>query len=156
MQLSYDIERPEKKAGYNDFITQVIKHAREEKLPAINKLVDGITTVEERTGKSIREHLAFGDLLDHKQLRMKTFSGGVYFGEVDLNNKKHGRGILIQNLGHIYIQNFLDDDPAAGNYIYVHSDGRCKVGERYFKDEVKYIKGTYYKTDGTNENYDAP
>ncbi len=79
----------------------------------------------------------------------------IYFGELNENNRAHGRGIRILNDGFINIGYFEDGWLSTGsNCITIYDDGDFSVGEYYLKDGEKRERWTKYKTDGTEEEYD--
>ncbi len=43
---------------------------------------------------------------------------------------------------------------STGNYIVIYSDGEFRVGEIYFKDGKKRFRGTFYETNGKEEQFD--
>ncbi len=43
---------------------------------------------------------------------------------------------------------------STGNYIYIDYDGGFKVGDYYRKDGNRWRRGTWYYTNGTEEEYD--
>ena len=67
-----------------------------------------------------------------------------------LNNKTHGRGILIHSDGTIYIGYFKDGDDAVGNFICILSTGTIDV-EDYYRNRNGATDAIYtlYKTDGS-------
>ncbi len=71
------------------------------------------------------------------------------FGEVDENNKLHGRGIQIWSDGPILIGLWENGVRSTGNCIYIRSSGHFRVGETYIKDELRWMRCTEYRTDGT-------
>ncbi len=81
------------------------------------------------------------------------------FGEVNEHNDLHGRGICICN-GTISIGYYENGELSTGHYITINkwgdSWGEFRVGENYKKDGEKRIssRGTIYKKDGTEEQYD--
>ncbi len=83
----------------------------------------------------------------------KDFSTGTYFGELNENNKPHGRGICIWNDGRIWI-GYCENGLGPGHYIHIDSDGGCYVGEHYIKDGVKRSRGTYYLGGTYEKQYD--
>ncbi len=92
----------------------------------------------------------------HTPLKTKTFLNWKYYGEVNANGKEHGRGIRIWNHGNIGIGYFENDSWwTTGNYIIINSiSGFFKVGEIYMKYGNTWRRGTEYKTNGIEENYD--
>ncbi len=73
--------------------------------------------------------------------------------------KLRGKGLTCTTrpgkIGDIWIGYFEDDVVSTGNYIYIRSDGVFEVGEIYIKDGEKWVrkKGTIYKNDGTEAQY---
>ncbi len=80
--------------------------------------------------------------------------GDTYFGEINKNNRPHGRGLRIYNNGHITIGYFQNGFRSTGNYIDIDSDGEFRVGEFYFKDGLECRRGTLYRVDGSEKEYD--
>ncbi len=76
------------------------------------------------------------------------------FGEVNEDNRLHGRGIDIWSSGAICIGYFENDLQSTGNYIVILNYGRFDVGEKYKKEGGRGNRGTQYNTDGTEEKYD--
>ena len=60
---------------------------------------------EELTGISASNHLAFGDIDNNLKQQLKTIESlnETYYGEVNSENKRTGRGICIQTNGTIWI-----------------------------------------------------
>jgi len=58
----------------------------------------------------------------------------IYFGEVNEDNKFHGKGIDIWFNSHTFIGNFNNGKWAPGNYLEINSKGEFHVGEYYMKD----------------------
>ena len=76
---------------------------------------------------------------------------GEQFGEVNEDNRLHGRGIYIDNDGTIDIGYFENGDETG---YYIDSDGTFWVGEIYFKDGERRKRVTWYLTDGNEYKYD--
>jgi hypothetical protein len=55
----------------------------------------------------------------------------------------------------IRIGYFEDGYVSTGNYIHILYNGEFRVGEVYFKEGKRWMRGTWYKTDGTAEEYDS-
>ncbi len=80
---------------------------------------------------------------------------GDVFGEVDENNRLHGRGIRIyNNAGNIYIGYYERGHLSTGNYIRIWRNGRFEVRERYRKDGKIWNRGTLYYKNGKEEKSD--
>ncbi len=75
------------------------------------------------------------------------------FGDVNEDNDLHGRGIQIWN-GGIHFGYYENGRDSTGHYIEINSVGWFNVGECYMKDERRWWRGTKYKTDDTEEQYD--
>ncbi len=71
------------------------------------------------------------------------------FGEVNEDNRLHGRGVEIFKGGRIDIGYYEDGWLSTGNYIGIASDGGFSVGEIYLKDGKRRIRGTNYFKDGS-------
>ncbi len=88
------------------------------------------------------------------------FLHDTYFGEINKNtsfqnNKPHGRGIRILIDGFIYIGYFENGGYGTGNYIQIDSDcGQFRVGVLVMEDERRRSRGTLYRVDGSEEEYD--
>ena len=109
--------------------------------------------VEKRTNIKVEDYVDFGDKgsAEYKLYTEKDFCVNYfYIGEMNQNNKPHGRCIqLYSGLG-IFIQRYKDDKNAPGNEITIWSVGSIDVGE-YFRDANGEIKNrsTGYITFGT-------
>ncbi len=79
---------------------------------------------------------------------------GEQFGEVNANNRMHGRGIKIWKDGGISIGYYENGLLSTGNYINILHYGKFRVGEYYTKDGIEMVRGTRYMTDGKEEKYD--
>ncbi len=91
------------------------------------------------------------------QPNLLRYCGNKYdgkFGEVNEDNRLHGRGINISNYGFIEIGYYENGWLSTGNHILILSGGNFSVGEIYRKEGVRWERGTYYITDGTEEEYD--
>jgi hypothetical protein len=75
-------------------------------------------------------------------------------GELNQYNELHGRGIEIYDCGTITIGFFENGKLSTGNYIRIYRNGKFKVGEKCIEDGVKMNRGTVYRTDGTESQYD--
>ncbi len=53
-----------------------------------------------------------------------------FFGELNLENKPHGRGVKITS-GEIFIGNFCSGGTAPGNYLVLYRGGELKMGQIY-------------------------
>ncbi len=73
------------------------------------------------------------------------------FGEVNEDNKLHGRGIHIFQRDCITIGYFERNFRGTGHYIYIVLDGRFWVGECYMREGRRWDRGTYYKKNGKEE-----
>ncbi len=73
------------------------------------------------------------------------------FGELNENNKLHGRGIEICSNDAICIGYQENDKWITGHYIQIESDGEFYVGEYYWKDGRRRNRSTIYYTDGTEK-----
>ena len=108
----------------------------------------------------MREYLAFDTYhhtphQHHTLLNTKTDSvGNKYYGEINADGNRHGRGIFIYPDGDIYIEYFDTGATSPGKSIAIWSDGDFRVGEIYLKDRQKCKRGTWYKIDGTTEEFD--
>ena len=49
---------------------------------------------------------------------------------------------------------FENDCWSTGNYIDIEKYGKFHVGERYFKDGVKWRRGTLYSANGNELKFD--
>ncbi len=76
------------------------------------------------------------------------------FGEINEDNKLEGRGIKIWNDGFIGIGYYEDGWPSTGNFIIIYRDGNFQVGEVYMREGSRCSRGTWYLTDGTEEQFD--
>ena len=120
----------------------------------MTRINDTIDMLKQEHGISVRKHLGFGNAAN-EQLKFYTDKYGFKrIGELNSANNLHGRGILINILGTIWIQYWNNGDVAPGNYLKIWSDGDVSVGECYFKDGELRDRGTIYKTDGTSVTYD--
>ena len=82
----------------------------------MDELRAAIATVEQKADISVRRHLGFGEA--NKRIRHFTGNDGrEYIGELNSDNKLHGRGILITLFGYIRIGYFNKGEDAPGNYI---------------------------------------
>ncbi len=130
----------------------MLQYLTDQKIPELAMVKERIATVEKRAHIKAKEHLGGGAL--HTPLNTKTDSYDKYYGELNADGETHGRGICIFNNGSIIIGYFQDDDWSTGNYIYIASDGVFEVGEAYEKEGKKWERGTEYKTNGSEEQYD--
>ncbi len=78
---------------------------------------------------------------------------GWGFGEVNEDNKLHGRGIEMWN-GDIRIGYWQNGDLSTGHYIYIRSNGDFLVGDMYYEDGNIGWRGTTFRTNGTEEAYE--
>ena len=77
-----------------DFWEELFQCMVYKQIPKVDELRAAIATVEEKADISVRRHLAFGEA----NKRIRHFSGNdgkEYIGELNSDNKLHGRGILI-------------------------------------------------------------
>ena len=86
-------------------------------------------------------------------LKWYDFDHILGFGELNENNRLHGRGIEIWIWGAIEI-GYYENNSRTGNGIKIWSDGMFRVGEFYRKDGRRWERGTQYNTDGTEMKYD--
>ena len=133
-----------------DCFSQMVKLGQEEELPEMDTINERLATVEQRMGKSVREHLGFGLV---SASAIKVVDGDI--GEFNEDNKLHGRGMNNYYNGIIGIGYYKDGECATGNYLEIWSDGNFEVGECYLKDGKLCYRGTQYKTDGTTEEFDV-
>jgi len=72
----------------------MIQIGHDQKLPIMSKFLSEIARVEKLAGISVRDYLGFGN---HTQVGLKYLKvGGNYLiGELNSENKLHGRGIAI-------------------------------------------------------------
>jgi hypothetical protein len=97
----------------------------------LDKIIPAIDTLEKRMGKSVREHLGFGDIENHRQIQSRTEE---YFGELEsppLSIELCGRGILCLPTV-ITIGYFANGDFAPGKNVSIRNDGCFSVAEIYF------------------------
>jgi hypothetical protein len=78
----------------------------------------------------------------------------THFGELNENNKAHGRGIRFYKYGGITIGYGEDGRWSTDYYIDIYQHGLFEVGEWYMKDGKKRIRYTRFYPDGTEEEYD--
>ncbi len=125
----------------------------DQEIPELEQIKEHIATVQKRANIRVKDYLGFGAL--HTPLKTKTNADYHYHGEINENGYEHGRGIEIWYDDQITIGYFDDDDyKGTGNYIQISVDGVFRVGERYMKDGDKWVRGTQYNLDGTEEQYD--
>jgi hypothetical protein len=105
-------------------------------------------------GTSFSKHLSFGSILLADIKYTKFANGDIYIGEMNEDNKPHGRGIVIETNGNINIAYWDNYKAAPGNYIFIGRDGDIRVGEIYLKEGKRWTRGVLYNTDGKNINYD--
>jgi hypothetical protein len=87
-----------------------------------------------------------------KFMKLTDFDRSI-FGELDEDNRLHGRGIKLWNDGAIFIGYYQNGEWSTGNFIYIHDDGVFEVGEYYRKDGEVRERYTRYMTDGTEWQY---
>ena len=95
----------------------------------MQKLLDGIANLEKRAGISVRDYLGFGDD-SNAVIKYSKRCGTDCIGEMNSDNKLHGRGIDIDSDGNIYI-GYFDNGSwyAPGKNIEIHGNGGFLVGE---------------------------
>ncbi len=82
----------------------MLKFGQDVKLPELERLQEGIATVEKRTGKSVRDFVDFGKILPGKLKVFKNSIDGLCIGEPNESNELNGRGIKITLNGNICIK----------------------------------------------------
>ena len=87
-----------------------------------------------------------------KTFEMEKFKW-THFGELNEENKLHGRGFKVNQFGTIHIGCFENSLLSTGNYIIIYKDGDFEVGERYIKDGERMRRCTRYMLDGEEEQY---
>ena len=117
-------------------------------------LKERIDRVEKRAQISVREYIGFGDIAPGAIKYFKDEYRNQRIGELNSDNKLHGRGINIDTNGNIYIGYWNNGVwRAPGNFIRIF-EGGLLVGERYLKDGELCRRGTEYKNDGTSKKFD--
>ncbi len=126
----------------------------DQEIPDLEQIKDRIANLEKRAQIRFKEHLGFGAL--HTTLKTKKTSCTYYHGEINESGEEHGRGIYIDthDAVFIYIAYFENGGLSTGNFIEIDPRGEFAVGERYLKDGEIWRRGTDYKKDGTEEQYD--
>ena len=132
-----------------DCLSQMIMLGQQEKLPEMDTINEKLATLEERMGKSVRDHLGFG-LVSASAIKVVD----NLIGEFDEDNNLNGRGIFIHSDGTIVIGYFQDDVYVPGNFTRIYSWGEIRVGEIYLKDGEECCRETRYYEDGTTEEVD--
>jgi hypothetical protein len=80
-------------------LTKIINYMLDKKIPAAQTLRARLSTVEIRTGKTVRSHLGFGES-NNPIKELSWDDGNIYFGETNSeNNNREGRGIYIHSSG---------------------------------------------------------
>ena len=122
--------------------TQLLQYLIDQEIPEVARIYDLIPTVEMRAKISLNKYLGKPILTP---LQSKTYSNGSkYYGELNENDKPHGRGILILNADDIRIAYYENGKISTGKYIHIHSDGCFTVGEIYFEDGDRWKRGIIY------------
>ena len=116
-------------SGQVDCLSQMITLGQQQELPWMDTINEKLATLEQRMGKSVREHLGFG-LVSASAIKVNDND----IGELNIDNKLHGKGIYIYSNGYIRIQYFNNGHDAIGKYIQIWDDGRFFLGEIYMKD----------------------
>ena len=81
----------------NDCFNQMLKLvAQEAKLPEFKWLQDSLAIVEQRTGKSVRDHVGFGKIQPGELKFFRRTAHSIIVGELHMSNNIHGRGIKIE------------------------------------------------------------
>ena len=139
----------------DDILSKLIKFAIDNNLQKqMDKVNTVIDTLKYNHDISVREHLGF-DNAATKQLKFHTNKyGQKMIGELNSDNKLHGKGIYFYSGGEIGIGYYNNGVGAPGNYLTIYSDGEFKVGECYLKDGEKCVRGTRYLTDGFCKKFD--
>ena len=78
----------------------------------------------------------------------------IYFGEIDDDNKRNGRGMVITSHGNIEIEYWNKGKSTSGNYINTYFAGEFAVGEKSIHQRQMLNKGIWYSSDGTQEKFD--
>jgi len=131
-------------------------------MTTINNVIDMLNY---NHGISVREHLHFGNYnhstsllgllgLGNSKLKFTEKYGSKFIGELNSKNKLQGKGIAIYPSGFIEIGYFEKGYLAPGNYLWIYSDGKFHVGERYLKDGKRWDKYTQYLTNGKQIKFD--
>ena len=116
--------------------------------------------VRDRHGTDIATYLGFNTPVSSQikfsdNVTINGWPGSKYIGEwCAQTDKPNGRGIAIFGNGEIWIGYYKDGDVAAGNYIFIYSNGWFNLGEYYF-DANGRLKDrfTCYYADGTSRKY---
>ena len=95
----------------------------------MQKVIEGITRLEQRTGKKVHNLLNFLQGPIVKMHVTTDWSNTFWIGEHNLSSGKlHGRGIRVTH-NIIYIGYFDNGSPAPGYEISIWADGRLYSGE---------------------------
>jgi len=78
-------------APSNDYLADLLQLMLEKQEASLIRVLEYLPKVKERHGKPAWEHLGFGK--SDKQPLFRQYSGKNYYGEVDANGKRQGRGI---------------------------------------------------------------
>ncbi len=151
VQVDIELEE-EKEEPQKEFWTEMFKHMADQQIPELEEVREGIATIEKRANIKVKDYLGGGAL--HTPLQTITYSISKYYGELNADGEAHGRGILIYNDDGFQIGYWQNDECGTGNYININSKGEFVVGEYYMKDGREWVRGTMYKTDGTELKYD--
>ncbi len=100
--------------------TQLLQYMTDNKIAEVARIKEIIPTIEERAKISLNDFLGKQPLTP---LQTITFSFGGYYGELNVDGKPHGRGIIIDNSDRIYIGYFDNSCMSAGNNINIYWDG---------------------------------
>ena len=108
--------------------------------------------------KATASNLGTGDLnagkpaITHTETGYAQDYGSTYIGEMNDEDRPHGRGLTIDSDGSIFIGFWNNGVYAAGNYITLGSGGSFRLGEFYFLDYYSGLKDRYtdYDTDGSS------
>ncbi len=76
--------KTEKQNQNQDCLNKILDYMKSKGMPEYDKVKDGISRLEKRTGISVRSHLAFGN--SDKQIKDKSYSNYKDIGEVNSNN----------------------------------------------------------------------
>ncbi len=83
------------------------------------------------------------------------FWAGEWDGHYGLRGKGMDGRLSCGDISSIFIGYYKNyRSPTTGNYIYIEGWGEFKVGERYIKDGKMWDRGTSYRADGTETQYD--
>ena len=88
----------------------------------------------DRTGKSIKELLGFGNEHPDRSIQVASHEWGKYFGELNDQKLEHGRGISYTQNGLIFIGYYERGCHAPGKFVYYKPDGTFQVYTVYIKN----------------------